>query len=472
LPGARSLRVKEFVIRAAFGSVCAVMTYRKNIRGFLIGLAAGVLCTTAGAESFFPFYDNLTTTNGSFFAVRPFYSRTVVEEGQIRDYFWPLYSRKEFKEEKTSRALAFWWTHQFDAQDESPRDRNWLLPFYFQGRDVNGQSYFALFPLGGTINEFLGRDEIAFVLFPIFGKSRINDVKTTSVLWPIYSHTRGTGIARDRVFPIYGQSELEGKYEKKFILWPFWTSADYFYPGNAGKAWILFPLYGQARMEQEKTVWVIPPFFRFTKGEKQDKLYCPWPFVQKLESESRSKFYIWPLWGRDERTAGPSRRTFLLWPLLWSTQTQDAHSVKTSRKALPFFYQEFRVQKSEVGGQESVTDSSSGPQAKVSNYWKIWPLMSWQREGGESRFRMLELWPLKNTAPLERNWTPLWTLYKRTDREGVVRKDVLWFGWHSESEPAVDRKEWSLLKGLLSYKREADAQSVRILYFIHLGANE
>ncbi|MFA7257167.1 MAG: hypothetical protein WC047_06305, partial [Kiritimatiellales bacterium] len=290
-----------------------------------------------------------------------------------------------------------------------------------------------------------------------FGKSRINDVKTTSVLWPIYSHTRGTGIARDRVFPIIGKSVLAGKYEKKFILWPIWNSAEYFYPDNSGKSWILFPLCGQSKMEREKTLWVIPPFFRFTKGEKQDRLFCPWPFIQKIDSEPHSKFYIWPLWGKDQYAAGPTRRTFMLWPLLWSEKTGDEHQMKTRRLALPFFYQDYTVQ------------DEDGMDTKISNYWKIWPLMSWQREGDTSRFRMLEFWPLKNSAPVERNWAPLWTLYKRTNNDGVIRKDILWFAWHSEQEPAVDRTEWSLLKGLLSYRREREAHSVRLLYFMHLG---
>ena len=431
-----------------------------RIKQFLVLLTAAVLCGAASACSLFPFYDNIQTEQGSFFAVRPFYSHTVVEEGQIRDYFWPLYSRKEFKEEQSSRALIFWFTHKFDAKDASPRDRNWLLPIYFQGRDVNGKGYFALFPLGGTIKEFLGRDEIMFVLFPAFGKSRINDVKTTSVLWPIYSHTRGTGIQRDRVFPVYGKSVLEGKYEKQFVLWPFWTSAEYFYPGNAGKSWLLFPVCGRSKMEKESTWWVIPPFFRFTDGEKQSRLFCPWPFIQKITSEPHSKFYIWPLWGKDRYAAGPTHRTFLFWPLLWSEKRGDTNLVKTSRMALPFFYQDYTVRRE---------DGASPEKTKVSNYWKIWPLMSWQREGATSRFRMLELWPLKNSAPVERNWAPLWTLYKRTNTDGVVRKDILWFAWHSEVSPAADHKEWSLLKGLLAYKRDGEKQNLRVLYFMRFG---
>jgi len=296
----------------------------------------------------------------------------------------------------------------------------------------------------------------------MFGKSRINDVKTTSVLWPIYSHTRGEGIARDRVFPIAGKSVLEGKYEKRFVLWPFWTSAEYFYPGDSGTSWILFPLCGRAKMDHESTWWVIPPFFRFTEGDKQDKLYCPWPFIQRAKSENQYKFYVWPLWGEKQFKEGLKHRTFVLWPIFWSEKSTESDLIKLRRMAVPFFFSDYAYEK----------DSPDSERRNVSSYWKIWPLMSWQREGDVSRFRLLELWPIKNTAPIERNWAPLWTLYKRTNSEGIVRKDVLWFAWHSEKELSADRTEWSLLKGLLSYKREADARSLRIFYFLRLGEAE
>jgi hypothetical protein len=289
-------------------------------------------------------------------------------------------------------------------------------------------------------------------------------VKTTSVLWPIYSHTRGTGIERDRVFPIFGKSVLEGKYEKKFVLWPFWTSADYFYPGDSGKSWILFPLCGRAKMEQESTWWVIPPFFRFTDGVKQDKLYCPWPFIQKVESDQYDKFFIWPLWGEKQFKPSLKHRTFVLWPIFWSEKSTESDLTKVRRMALPFFFLDRSFREEEGVAKED--------RVEVSNYWKIWPLMSWQRDGDVSRFRMLELWPIKNSAPVERNWAPLWTLYKRTNNQGIVRKDILWFAWHSENEPVADRKEWSLLKGLLAYKRDSESRSLRLLYFVRMGSEK
>lgn len=435
------------------------MTRGGKVTVWMAGLAA-VLCMAASAasEGFYPFYENLRTEQGSFFAVRPFYSHTVLEEGELRDYLWPLYSRKSFKEEETSRALIFWFTHRFNKNEETPRQRRWLLPFWFQGRDANGESYFALFPLGGTIREFLGRDTISFALFPMFGKSQVNEVRTTSVLWPVYSRTRGDGIARDRVFPMFGKSVLEGKYEKRFVLWPIWNSAEYFYPGNSGTSWILFPLCGRSDMEHEQTLWLVPPFFRFTKGERRDMLYCPWPFIQKIESERHRKLYVWPLWGHDQYSAGLNHRTFLLWPFFWSERSELQDRVKTRRMAVPFFVLERDFEK-----QAGVPKNE---QRLLSSYWKIWPLMSWQKEGGNSRLRILELWPVKNSPPVERNWSPLWTLYKRTHEGGLVRKDVLWFAWHSERDEAAERTEWSLLKGLVSYKNSGGRRSLRLLYLM------
>jgi len=430
----------------------------KNWVMFLAALSGGA----ASAASFPPFYARVQTEEGSFFAVRPLYSHTTAAEGAVRDVFWPLYSRKEFKDEKSSRGLIFWFTHEFDVSSESPRFRRWLLPFYFQGRDVHGESYGALFPAGGTIREFLGRDEIRFVLFPVYANSRINEVRTTSVLWPIYSRTRGNGIQRDRVFPLYGKSVLEEKYEKKFVLWPFWNSAEYFYPGDSGKVWVLFPVCGRADLEKEQTLWLLPPFFRFTKGDRQDRIFCPWPFIQKVDNERYDRIYLWPLWGRDRYKAGLKQRNFLLWPLLWSERSEEADRSKTRRMAVPFLYLQRTFQMEEGVPKDDWQE--------IASLWKIWPLMSLRREGEVSRFRMLELWPVSDSPPIERNWAPLWTLYRRTaDEEGVIRRDLLWFAWNSERDPEGGRREWSLLKGLLAYKREGDARTLRLFYFMRFG---
>ena len=434
--------------------------HRRTISLFILTVFAAV-CVSAAGKCFPPVYEQRTTDEGSFLAIRPFYSHTVTGEGEIRDIFWPLYSRKSFKDEKTSRALIFYYTHRFNTDQESIRKRRWLLPFFFQGRDVNGKTYGALFPIGGTIHEFLGRDRLSFFLFPLVGTGQINDVKTTNVLWPIYSRTRGEGIRRDRVFPLVGKSTREGCYEKKFMAWPLWTSAEYFHPGDSGKTWILFPFCGWGSLENEKTLWLLPPFFRFTKGTKQNRTYCPWPFYQKIESERVDTLWLWPLWGHTQQKGGLNHRTFVLWPFLWSERSESASHQQTRRMALPFF----STGKTCLKEDGIPTDELE----TVSSYWRLWPLMSWEKDEQASRFRLLELWPVRNSVPVERNWAPLWTLYKRTDRDGTICKDLLWFAWHSEKAPKKDRSEWSLLKGLVSYKKEGSSKCVRLLYFLGFG---
>lgn len=442
------------------GSVPSVM-FRAVIR---ISLIVVLLCSIADGGSFFPFYERVQTNGASFFAVRPFYSRTEHAEGFTADVFWPLYSRKEFKDELTSRALLFYYTHRFGEENEAARRRRWLLPFWFSGRDAQGESYSALFPLGGTIREFLGRDRLSFVLFPLFGTGQINEVKTTSVLWPVYSRTRGGGIRRDRVFPIFGKSVLEGEYEKKFVLWPFWTSAEYVHSRNPGSSWILFPLCGRSKLEKESTTWLLPPFFRFTKGEKENRIFCPWPFYQKADSEWARKHYVWPLWGHDQRKGGLNHRTFLLWPFLWSEHSETDLHEKTRRMIVPVFLSERKYLKEEGVAKED--------QKLVSSSWRVWPLVSRQTDENGSRFRLLELWPVKNSAPVERNWSPLWTLYSRVEQNGAVKKNLLWFAWNSERSREKNYSEWSLLKGLVSCKKEAGSRSGRFLYLFKFGESD
>ena len=105
----------------------------------------------------------------------------------------------------------------------------------------------------------------------------------------------------------------------------------------------------------------------------------------------------------------------------------------------------------------------------ASRYWKLWPLMSWERQGDETLFRFLELWPLRNTAGIERNWAPFWTFYRREKSRETISHNVLW-GLYRQSK-GDDVREWSLLKGLAAYKRDGSGRSFRLL-FLRLGSEE
>jgi len=417
---------------------------------------AGFLLSASIATAFDgdPFYERLTGTNDStFLAVRPFYShvKNPEEEKEVWDYLWPVYTRKYFKSEKYSRFLFFSYTHNFTGEKDGGRIQKWVLPVWFQGRDAEGNGYFAIFPLGGTIHDFLGRDRILFVLFPLFGKSSINEVKTTSILWPIYSKTRGDKVERFRIFPLYGRTQLKGEYDKRFLLWPFWTAADYFNEKNEGSSWILFPIYGQVRKEKERTTWVIPPFFRFTAGEQQIT-YCPWPFFQRARGKV-NRFALWPFFGKKQ--IGGVRQSYYVWPFFWSTQVDSPQVTHKRKMLLPiFFYESARA----VNPAENDVDAGK----KYSTYWKVWPLMSWQRERDAVRFRMVELWPFRNTPAVERNWAPIWSLYTRESTPLETSQNFLW-GFYRQTKYA-NGFECSLLKGLFAYRRTGTDKKFSVLF--------
>ncbi|MFC1467699.1 hypothetical protein ACFLQY_03295 [Verrucomicrobiota bacterium] len=400
-------------------------------------------------------------------SVRPFITHWENETRVAEQYevLWPLYERWYFGQESNWRAFVIFSGKRFDAAEENGRYRSWFLPIYFQGRNVEGEDYHAVFPLGGNIYEFLGRDKITFALFPIWGKSNVGDQRTTSVLWPIYSRTKGPQDDRHRVFPIYGYSTRKDQWHKQFVLWPIWTHARYT-GKREGTSWILFPIYGHGKVGQEETTYVIPPLFRFTRSPKQNVTNCPWPFLQ-FASGKTEKAYVWPIYGHKE-SDGNVRR-FLLWPLGWYQKTEKGDGVQRRWDLLP------------VWGADSLTAPDG---EKLSRYWKFWPLMSYRRDGDAKRFRMLELWPRKYLGPIERNWQPFVTLFDHQSDADGLEQELLWGLCRNqqsedsshfsifpiyENDRKKDVKSWKLLKGLIGRKRDAVNSQWQFLYFIKTG---
>jgi hypothetical protein len=415
---------------------------------------------SAAAFDWDPFYESLVTPDGATFeAWRPLYSTSVDGERWRKDYLWPLYTKKGFKQERYGRFLFFGYSADFSP--DTDRHRVWVLPFYFKGTSAEDDDYRAFFPFGGTIYEFLGRDKLSFVLFPIYMKYHINDIHTTSVLWPIGSKTTGPKVERFRIWPLYGKSTLENEFEKKFVLWPIYNSVKYTNERNPGGGFILVPIYGRIITEQARNYWWVAPFFRYTTSDEQWIVHAPWPFIQLAGGEMYKRIF-WPIYGKKQ--LGPVTNRFVLWPIIWNNETEYIEHRRHRRLVVPFF--------------ASVTDVATKPthQYQVGDvsmrYWKLWPLMSWERNEAGSRFRTLEFWPLRNTAGIERNWAAFWTLYRREKNyeKERVGHHLLWGLYRQTREP--DGFEWSLLKGLAGYKKSGTSSTVRFLFMKFGGGEE
>lgn len=421
-----------------------------------------------------PIYESRSCGEARFRALRPFYydEQALAESRRLREYLWPAGSVRN-RDHSLDWRFVFAYGSDFDTEDPGSRRRTWIMPVVFMGRDRNGADYFAVFPLGGTLREFWGRDTISFVLFPLYSRSTLHEISTWNVLWPLISGTEGEDLHRFRVFPFYGHSVKKGRYDKTFVLWPIWTHSRYMVRNGSGTAWMLFPVAGRIRMENQEGWMVLPPFIRWTRGPTICRGMFPWPFVQ-YSSGKEEKLYFWPLAGR--KTTADSRYQFLIWPIFsqWEGDRGEEHIRRVG--AAPLVFSERRTP---PGTPEASAHSAC---------FKLWPLFWYERKQDRSFWRTLDLWPVPRSEPIERNFAPFWSLYTHRRTGAQTEDELLWGLWrHRRGEEGAVRasffplvswstspenrrvEEWSVLKGLVARDRGEAGVSYRLLYFLKFG---
>ena len=461
----------------------------KHLRGIFIGMVMtgvvqaapvhdlGCLYSTDTAqdgmgmtEALGPVLEWRNSPDGTYrHAIRPFFVHERDARGRdMLDLLWPVGTISKWKGETTWRFLTAFGVDP-DNEDPGSPYRTWILPLLFFGRNAEGEGYTALFPLGGRIDGFMGRD-VAFVLFPLYARSRLKDLETHYFPWPLISRTTGDDFYQYRVFPFYGRSSKRNAWDKRFVLWPFWTSAHYYYPGSSGSGFVLFPIVGHVKLENQETWMILPPFFRRSVGPNGHEGCYPWPFIQ-TSSGKVDKLYVWPLYGR--KTEGQVQRSFWLWPFIW--QRHDVWKpTETDRfRVFPVFYAE-------------ASRRTDTPSKVTDRYVSVWPLLSYVRSQDDyKRVRVLDLWPFRNTPPIERNLAPWWTLYRYERHANGRDNELLWgiarwgrakegdrygslfplISWTRDPESNTHR-EWDFLKGLIGYRRSETGREYRFLYFI------
>ncbi len=427
--------------------------------------------TTRGIGPVFESWERQGTNE--FSAFRPFFTHETgaLNGKETLDVLWPVAHFSWWFNETDWRFLVAYY-HDSDSADPASAYRFWVIPLIAVGRSTAGEDYGALFPLGGRIDNWFGRDRVEFVLFPLYWHSELNDLRTDHYLWPFISRTTGNDIYRFRVFPFYARYEKKGVEDHRSILWPFWSSVRYDRPGARGSGFMIFPFYGHSKTESGETWMFLPPFFRHSTGKKSTENVYLWPIIQTGKSKDEEKVYVWPLYGR--RTTELENRRFWLWPFIWNRTENRKDSSVNRVSVFPVFHSErTRLKKK----NESVVD----------RYVSIWPLGSYERVNDNyKRFRFPDLWPFRNTAPIERNLTPWWTLYKYERTSMGRENDILWglIHWGTKTNGACSgsvfplaswgrgdsdgkQKNWDFLKGMLGYRRDEAGTNWRLFYFIN-----
>jgi len=448
-------------------------------------------------ETVGPFYEQIATSQGDLrTSIRPLIYTSIEaprDQARLREVLWPVYADHGRGNHFTWRFLQTYGTN-FDTSAEDPQRFLWILPFWFHGKSQSGQHYRALFPISGTIRDFLTYDSISFVLWPIWMTSERSGVRGRSILWPIFGRAEGEGELRWRIFPLVGYSRRAGEWERHYVLWPFWSYARYLREPVAGYEWALLPIYGRAERVSESSRYYIPPLFQFTYGKGrnagQRRILAPWPLVRIEDSRATHKRHYWPFYATTWSEG--NRNTYAAWPFYRHTWNRHGNYEAEAWSLAPLYHRSVerrRYPAPEDPANAAPGDTDAAPFDPVSSYTRLWPLYSRTYREQQTFVRIPDLSFQRRTGALERNLLQMFTLYTRGEdaERDRVEHSFLWGFYHSLREGELERQwrlwpfysrqssahagsaSWSLLGGLLGRERQGKAHNWRYLWFFGGG---
>jgi hypothetical protein len=381
------------------------------------------------------------------------------------EFIYPFgkYQDKEAEEKAYLAPLSLYRKEEFEGQ------KRWDFQFFpfFIGETVKGKEYFGLFPFFGTLLGRYGKEEIRFYFWPLYGESTSEGVRTTHLLWPLFSFIEGEKKRGYYFWPFYGQREEVGVSQTEFIIWPFYLrQRKGMDTDDPIDEWMFFPFYvsKESRRFQSKTyLW---PLFsharnRFGGFEQWD---FPFPFFQSLKGENLRGMRIFPFYGYKVKT-GEVRRAFIFYPLYQVEEDRIGDvQEKTIRILLLSRIHTGRVDQ-DIKRERSL---------------RIWPFFEYERgETGYSRLSFFYLFPFKDEG-FERSWFPLFHIFHwEKDPQGSISANLLWGFYKRVKKEGIDSwevahlvglkrgKGWktlSFLKGLFQYRGDERTADLRLFY--------
>ena len=385
------------------------------------------------------------------------------------DFLYPLVTYDRFGTEHRWQFIQLFSVAGGINQDETARKRFTIFPFYFQQRSPDpGNNYTALFPIYGHLQNRLFRDEIHFVLFPLYGQSRKRDVVTDNYLFPFFHLRHGNRLQGWQFWPLvghehkdvtwvtngFGDAEIVGGHDKWFSLWPiYFNYATGIGTENPAKEIDVLPFYAQYRSPLRDTTSVLWPFFNYIddRGRKYREWEGPWPLVIFARGEGKTTSRILPLFSRQR--SDTQMFDSYLWPV-YKYKRLHAGSLDRQRwQVLYFLFSHVRERNAETGGRKTRTD--------------FLPLFTYRRDyNGNTRLQILApIEPvLPNNKSVERNWSPVWSLWRseHNPTAHASSQSLLWNLFRREASPAS--KKCSLLFGIFQYESTTDARRLRLFF--------
>ncbi len=318
-----------------------------------------------------------------------------------------------------------------------------VWPFWFS-RDTGDPetSYYALFPVAGTIKQRLGFDRLSWFLLPLYGQAKKHGATTTAAPWPFVRWTRGTatGFA---LWPLFGWQERPGVSREEFYLWPLGynrttqPAADAPAGTPSVREYAALPFYAHASGPGYRGETFLWPFFGYTDRTAPKNYHESrylWPFLVQGRGEGHVVERWAPLYTHSNIQGYD--KTWIAWPLFKHLRW-DSDGVSQTKTQLLYFFYWNRTQR-----------SPTNPALPAASITHVWPLVSiWDNGAGRHQWQFPS--PIEVFFPgnekVRAAWTPLFSLVRYDQRTpGDVHASFLWDGITWEQRDVEKHKEFHL----------------------------
>lgn len=428
-------------------------------------------------EAVGPFFYSETNESVRTWAVPPLMSRLWDPVGDYVEFnvAYPILTYRRFGTEFRWQLVQVLSFSGSDDQQQTPSRRFTLFPVYFQQRSPDrSQDYTALVPFYGHLKNRLFRDEIFFVMFPIYGQSRKKDVVTDNYLYPFFALRHGDALRGWQVWPLvghehkdpttrtngFGDREVIGGHDSLFALWPlFWVTKSGIGTPDKQEEHALLPFYSSLRSSRlDTTILMWPLITHMTDREKHySEWETPWPLVVFARGEGKTTSRVWPFYSKSRNANLESG--FVLWPIFKYNRVH-ADPLDGGRTRILFFLYSNRFQKNTETGE-------------VRRRVDLWPLFTHRREfNGSTRLQWIA--PLEPFLPsnpsIERDYSPLWSIWRveKDPRRQTSSQSLFWNLYRRDT--TADSSDVSCLFGLFRSQSGPAGRRVR-LFYIPFGAS-
>lgn len=309
-----------------------------------------------------------TPEGGDDFRIRPLYRRVTEPALQAveHQFLWPLGRVRSDPHESTQRLFPLW-SYRRHVDSEGFTDVDWyaFFPFLWGGWNERGdENYFAFLPFYADIPQFLVYDRFRVWLFPLYVGLDKEGHHHDLFLWPLIgvSSCAENGHRWFRFGPFYGYDIEPGTYDRRFLLWPFFSwSTENEYSSDPVSSFWFWPFYGTSNSHSVYGIALLWPLFSLSILEgTYYRINVLWPFFKyrwdRLEYDL-TQWWLWPLVGH---AVNDLQDTWsFLWPLIWWRRYTDPDVHVEQEWVLPLFWHV----------RQEWKDGSS------EDYVKLWPLV-------------------------------------------------------------------------------------------------